>query len=217
MPPSLPAAATNVVNETLSSSFSGILGLALPLDSVISNLLPPTTSNNPDGATFISNVFGITPASQAPAQLFYSLLLERPGSDRVPSVLGIGRHPSNDLLSSSSSLSSDSGDGDALTIDPTQVMYGGVLGESSGVHFWKAELRGIAVYVDGERREVDIGQSATGSVFPEAILDSGVPYIIATPAIANAVWGALSIGPAGDGNCESPLLFPSYFDYLRQC
>ena len=150
------------MNETLSSSFSGILGLALPLDSVISNLLPPTTSNNPDGATFISNVFGITPASQAPAQLFYSLLLERPGSDRVPSVLGIGRHPSNDLLSSNSGDSGDSGD--ALTIDPTQVMYGGVLGESSGVHFWKAELRGIAVYVDGERREVDIGQSATGSV-----------------------------------------------------
>lgn len=183
------AAATTVVNETLSPQFSGILGLALPLDSVISSLLPPVTSNSPDGATLTSNLFGITPTSQAPGQLFYSLLLERPGSGRVPSVMGIGRHPSADILK------------EGLNIDPADVMYGSVLPENNGVHFWKVELRAISVYVDGVKKDVSIGRSVTGSVFPEAILDSGVPYIIATPAIANGVWGALGIGPAGDGNC----------------
>lgn len=194
------------MNETLSPQFSGILGLALPLDSVISNLLPPVTSNTPDGATLISNLFGITPTSQAPDQLFYSLLLERPGSGRVPSVLGIGRHPSDDILK------------EGLTIDPADVMYGSVIPEASGAHFWKVELRAISVYVNGTRKDVNLGRSVTGSVFPEAILDSGVPFIIATPAIANGVWGALGIGPAGDGNCQSFIFhssLPLYSIFLK--
>lgn len=57
------------------------------------------------------------------------------------------------------------------------------------------------MYVNGTAKEISIGRGASGSLFPEAVLDSGVPYIISTPAIANAVWGALGISPANDGNC----------------
>lgn len=184
------AAASNVVNESLASQYSGILGLALPLNSVIAQDIPPVTGNTPDGATVISNLFGTTPISQTPSQFFYSILLARPNMDRIPSVLGIGRHPSNDSLN------------DGLTIDPSQITYSNPVSEPDGVHYWKSELRGITVYVNGTAKVIDIGHSVTGSVFPEAVLDTGVPYIISSPAIANAVWGALGIDPAIDGNCE---------------
>ncbi|KAL5495684.1 hypothetical protein ACEPAI_1147 [Sanghuangporus weigelae] len=190
------AAASNVVNESLSESFSGILGLALPLNSVIGKTIPPGTNSVPDGATVMSNLFGTQPADQAPAQFFYSVLLSRPNIDRIPSVLGIGRHPSNDLLS------------DGLTIEPERIEYSDVIPENNGVLFWKAELRGITVYVNGTAKEIDLGPSVTGNVFPEAVLDTGVPYIISTPHIANAVWGALGISPANDGNYYVPCTTP---------
>ncbi|KAL5535120.1 hypothetical protein ACEPAF_3214 [Sanghuangporus sanghuang] len=190
------AAASNVVNESLSDSFSGILGLALPLNSVIGKTIPPGTNSVPDGATLMSNLFGTQPADQAPTQFFYSVLLSRPNIDRIPSVLGIGRHPSNDLLS------------DGLTIEPEHIEYSDVVSENNGVLFWKAELRGITVYVNGTAKNIDLGPSVTGSVFPEAVLDTGVPYIISTPQIANAVWGALGISPANDGNYYVPCTTP---------
>ncbi|KNZ73877.1 Saccharopepsin [Termitomyces sp. J132] len=55
------AAATVVTSEPLSAAFSGILGLALPLNSIIAELIPPVTSNSPDGAAWASNLFSITP------------------------------------------------------------------------------------------------------------------------------------------------------------
>ncbi|KAI5124396.1 hypothetical protein M0805_008281 [Coniferiporia weirii] len=191
------AAANTVVNEALQPGYSGILGLALPLDSVIAQDIPPVTGNVPDGAAVSSNIFGSSPAGLAPPQFFFSVLLERPGSSRIPSVLGIGRHPSDDLLPQGPS------------INPSNVTYSTPLSESDGVHFWKVELRALTVYVNGVANYIDIGRSVSGNVFPEAVLDTGVPYIISTPAIANAVWGALGIGPASDGNyyvpCTTPL------------
>ncbi|KAF8875284.1 aspartic peptidase domain-containing protein [Infundibulicybe gibba] len=43
------AAADNVANEPLTSKFAGILGLALPLNSIISETIPPVRDNSPDG------------------------------------------------------------------------------------------------------------------------------------------------------------------------
>ncbi|KAH0578198.1 hypothetical protein H2248_004073 [Termitomyces sp. 'cryptogamus'] len=87
------AAAMVVASEALSAAFSGILSLALPLNLIIAELILPITSNSPDGATWASNLFSITPTSSAPAHRFLSLLLSRPGSDAVPAQLGICRHP----------------------------------------------------------------------------------------------------------------------------
>jgi hypothetical protein len=61
-----PAAGTTVDNEPLSSNFNGLLGLALPLNSVIAQNLPPVTNNDPDGAAWASNLFSITPVDNAP-------------------------------------------------------------------------------------------------------------------------------------------------------
>ncbi|KAG1728997.1 aspartic peptidase domain-containing protein [Suillus lakei] len=80
------AAASTVSDEPLSLDFDGILGLALPLNSVIEQTIPPATNDNPDGASF---------SFESPSQPFFSLTFARPGSDAIPSLLGIGMHPSS--------------------------------------------------------------------------------------------------------------------------
>jgi hypothetical protein len=183
------AAATTVNSESLSYDFDGILGLALPLNSVISQLIPPVTSNNPDGASFSSNLFGITPRSQAPAAHYFSLVLQRPGSDRLPSLLGVGRHPSE------------------IVSDPSKIQYSIVVGDEAGTLFWKTYIKAITVYVNNQPMPVTIPRGVKGTAFPVAVLDSGVPLIITTSEIANGIYGALGIGPAADGQCGLPLIF----------
>lgn len=70
-------------------------------------------------------------------------------------------------------------------------------------------MRGLTVYVDGDAKEIDLGRGKSGGVFPSAVLDSGVPVILTSTSIANGIYGALGIGPASDGNCES--VFYSFF------
>ena len=187
-----PAAANVVESEDLGPNFSGILGLALPLNSIIATDIPPVVGNDADGAAWASNLFSVTGASPAPASRFLSLALSRPGSSQVPAVLGIGRHPS------------------ALVPDPSKVQYSSLVSNRPGILFWKATIRAITVYVNGEVKPIPVGRSASGGVFPTAVLDSGVPLILTTSTIANAIYGALGIHPASDGKCA--YTFPCCFD-----
>lgn len=179
------AAATSVTDESLTPDFSGILGLALPLNSIIAEDIPPVTNNTPDGAAWASNLFSITPSSTAPSSRFLSLSLSRPGSDRIPSYLGIGKHPPD------------------LVNDPSKIQYSNVVSSPTGSLFWKASVRDITVWVGGQPRKVDVGRSNTGAVFPSAVIDSGVPFIFTTSKLANAIYGAIDVHPAQDGKCES--------------
>jgi hypothetical protein len=176
------AAANNVMNEPLSPSFSGLLGLALPANSIISGKIPPRESDEPDGAPLPSNLFGLSPVSSAPSARFLSLSLARPGSDRIKSQLGIGRHPSD------------------LVPSPSAVTYTPVT-EGTGAVFWKTTIEEITVWVDGQPKPVTLGMGVGGGFLPESVLDSGVPLILATSSIANGIYGALGIGPANDGRC----------------
>ncbi|KAG5646164.1 hypothetical protein DXG03_004217 [Asterophora parasitica] len=184
------AAATSVSSEPLSPLFSGILGLALPLNSIIAERIPPVTNNAPDGAAWASNLFSVTPVSSAPSSRFISMSLSRPGSDTIPSLLGIGRHP-------------------AFITNPQDVKYANLVSERTGTLFWKVGVRAITVWVNGEERAVEIGRSNTGSVFPSAVLDSGVPLILTTTQVANAIYGAIGVAPGSDGQyyipCTTPL------------
>ncbi|KAH7924976.1 acid protease [Leucogyrophana mollusca] len=184
------AAASSVNNEPLSYDFDGILGLALPLNSIISEALPPGTDNIADGATLPSNLFSMTPLSAAPSEPFFSLVLARPGSDELPSLLGIGRHPS------------------AIVPDPTKIKYSPIVSEAAGILWWKTNVQAITVYVNSQPKTVTLGQSVTGSVFPTAVLDSGVPLILTTSKIANAIYGALGISPGADGQYYVPCTMP---------
>ncbi|KAI0350130.1 acid protease [Trametes cingulata] len=185
-------AASTVNAEPLSSNFAGVLGLALPLNSLIAQKIPPTTSDSPDGAALSSNLFGITPVNTAPPARFLSLALERPGSDRVQSTLGIGRHPKD------------------LVPDPAKIQYATTVPEMAGSLWWQASVRGITVYVDGQPKPIALPSSSTGPHgLPSAILDSGVPLIIANPSITYGIYGAMGYSPASDGNvyipCNTPL------------
>ncbi|KAF9218776.1 acid protease [Gyrodon lividus] len=183
------AAATTVTNEPLSYNFDGILGLALPLNSVIQRNVSATTSDAPDGAPLSSNLLSITPATNAPSQAFFSLTLARPGSSQLPSLLGIGRHPPE------------------IVPDPTKIQYSSLVSDSFGTLFWKTTVRAITVYVNGQARSIAL-HSLSGAVYPTALLDSGVPLIITTSEIANGIYGALGVGPASDGNYYVPCVTP---------
>jgi len=178
------ASATSVDSEPLEHEFNGILGLALPLNSVIAQQITPVTGNGRDGAPFASNLFGISPASSAPSSRFLSLSLARPGSSAIPSLLGIGRHPSD------------------LVHDPSKIKYSSVVQENKGTLFWQVQVRAITVYVNGSSFSVKLDNPRPGNVLPVAVLDSGVPYILAESSIANGIYGALGVGPASDGQCK---------------
>ncbi|OJA21438.1 hypothetical protein AZE42_08123 [Rhizopogon vesiculosus] len=186
------AAASTVNDEPLSVDFDGILGLALPINSVIEHQIPPgMNDNSPDGASFSSNLFSMTPASSSPSQPFFSLTLGRPGSDEIPSLLGIGLHPSS------------------VVSDPSKINYSTLVSDSDGTLFWKTNIRAVTVYVNGAAYPVTLTNSVTGAAFPTALLDSGVPLIITRSSIANGIYGALGISPASDGQyyvpCTTPL------------
>jgi hypothetical protein len=174
------AAASDVEDEPLGV-FSGILGLALPLNSVIVSTLSAGNPTGADGATWASNLFGM---DGAPASRFISFLLERPGSTKIPSLLGIGRHPSD------------------YVPDPSKVNYFNIISASNGATFWKISVTAITVYVDGAEKDVNITPSSSGATYPTAVLDTGIPVILTTSTIANGIYGALDIHPAQDKNCE---------------
>ncbi|EMD30882.1 hypothetical protein CERSUDRAFT_120264 [Gelatoporia subvermispora B] len=184
------AAASQVSDEPLDPSFVGVLGLALPPNSIIAERVPSTPGSTRTGAVFAANLLGLAGAS-APAAPFLSLALERPGSSAVPSVLGVGRHP------------------DGLVPDPSQIQYAPLTPDSAGTLFWKTTVRAITVYVNGQAHPVQLPRSVGGGTSPTAVLDSGVPVILATSQIANGIYGALGIGPASDGSyyvpCTTPL------------
>ncbi|RXW13833.1 hypothetical protein EST38_g12019 [Candolleomyces aberdarensis] len=127
----------------------------------------------------------------------------------------IGRHPSFITASTQSvtpstigtSTSDSSGDGRNLEAD---VEYDTLLAERTGTLFWKTSVREVVVYgANGERLDVELGRGVMGGVFPSAVLDTGVPLILATSRIANAIYGAVGVTPAEDGmyyvSCSTPL------------
>ncbi|KAF7308960.1 Peptidase A1 domain-containing protein [Mycena kentingensis (nom. inval.)] len=186
------AAADAVESEPLTSQFSGILGLALPSNSVIGSEIEPKLDDTPDGAIWASNLFSITPNTSAPAAPFLSVALERPGSSKVPSVLGIGRHPA------------------ALVPDPSRIDYEMLYAPSpDGPLFWKAAVHGITVYTESSRMEIPLGRGASGTAYPSAVLDTGMPVILTTAVLANAIYGAIGVQPASDNMyylpCKTPL------------
>lgn len=176
-------------SEPLNSQFSGILGLALPDFSDIAAKIPAEIGDAPDGAVWSSNLFSITPTTAAPAAPFLSLALERPGSPRVPSVLGIGRHPA------------------ALVSDPASIAYDMLYAPTqNGPLLWKAAVHGITVYTNTSRMPIPLGRGAS-TAYPSAALDTGSPGILTTKEVANAIYGAIGISPAEDNMCALFSLF----------
>lgn len=112
-------------------------------------------------------------------------MLARPGSDRLPSLLGIGHHPAS------------------VVPDPSKVQYTTVVSDTDGTLYWKTDVRAITVYVDGVAKSITVGRGVKSTPWPIAVLDTWVPTIVATSALANGIYGAMGVLPAQDGNCKS--------------
>ncbi|KAE9394730.1 acid protease [Gymnopus androsaceus JB14] len=189
--------ASTVNSEPLSEDFNGVIGLALPDNSVISGIITPTSSNAPDGAQFTSNLFSLSPSSLTPAARFLSLTLSRPGSSTIPSLFGIGKHPSQSQIPMIGNGSNVQYKTPLDSLTPTGVAS----------LFWKSNIEDITVWVDGQAKPIALQNSSSN--YPTAILDTGVPVILATKSIADAIYGAIGVSPASDGNyyvsCTTPL------------
>ena len=147
------------------------------------------TGNQADGAVFASNLFSMTPSVTAPSSRFLSLTLARPEANGagVPSLFGIGKHPPTTVVA-----------------DPSQVQYSVLTSPNdAGPNFWQVKMVAVSVWVDGAEKIVNIGTSAAmPGMTPTAVVDSGMPVILASRMIANGIYGALGIGPGSDGQCE---------------
>ena len=79
-------------------------------------------------------------------------------------------------------------------------------------------MSAVTVYVNGQAKPVMLTSASTsagGSGKSTAVVDSGMPIILAAPDIANGIYGALGIGPANDGQCKLSLEF--FFLLARLC
>ncbi|KAF9521205.1 hypothetical protein BS47DRAFT_1335325 [Hydnum rufescens UP504] len=185
------AVASQVIDEELSIGYSGLLGLAFPLNSKIAQSITPTDGNAPDGAPIASNVFGM--GSEAPTEHFFSILLERPSMPgRIPSLLGIGMHPLD------------------VIPDPTEVIFTTVAAYPMGTLLWSIPVTNFSVYVNGVGANIPLGRSKANpnNAFPMAVLDTGVPFIFARSDVTNAVYGAYGVSPATDGTYYVPCTTP---------
>ena len=188
------AAASNVTNEPLGDEFNGVLGLALPDNSLIASK---------DGEDAVTK--GLFGADGAPNNKFIGMLLERPGSDRFPSLLGLGTHPSPEQLRLPDGKDVES-----------SLSYLGLSADESGELLFKVQLAGIDAHPStiqtpdaGTNQNNLTSDTALLGAPLRAVFDSGVPLILTTSTIANAVYGAVGVGPGSDGvyylPCATPL------------
>lgn len=188
-------AANDVGNEDLSGGqFSGVLGLALPANSVILNELGGSTSGNPDGAPFLDNLFGS--GENAPQGRYFSLSLERIGDSRTKSSLGIGMFDTS------------------LCPEPCMPNYSSVVTSSLGPLYWRIPLQGITAYTwpsgqapansNATTAAIKLPSSTTtGQSYPVVVLDSGgYQMLMGDRTLVDAIYAPFGGSRASDGNCE---------------
>lgn len=189
-------AANDVGNEDLSGGqFSGVLGLALPANSVILSQLGGSTSGAPDGAPFLDNLFGS--GVNAPQGRYFSLSLERLGDSRTKSSLGIGAFD------------------DSLCPAPCVPSYSSVVTSSMGPLYWRIPLQGITTFTwpsgqapsNTSATSTNIrlpSSSVTGQSYPVAVLDSGgYQVLMGDKSLVDAIYAVFGGSQASDGNCRS--------------
>jgi hypothetical protein len=113
---------------------------------------------------------------------------------RVPSVLGIGCHPSKILPSLTAY-------GSAWE---SALQYNKVSMYQTGTLFWAAPLTGLTAYINGTALNIPTGQCMVDpdNVDPIAVFDTGIPYIFGRVDVINKFYGAYGIGPSADGQCR---------------
>lgn len=130
-------AADKVQDEDLSGGeFEGILGLALPANSIVQSYIPGSTTGQPDGATFLENLFGLGPG--APIGRYFAMSLERRGDTRTKSTFGLGMYD------------------ETVCTGNCTPNYNPVVTSAQGPLYWRILLQGISVcksLASGSRRQ----------------------------------------------------------------
>lgn len=188
----------DIENENLGrGNFSGLLGLALPANSVITKAIPGTTGSHADGATFLDNLFGA--GASAPTHRFFSLSLQRADDQRTYSTFGIGEvfKP--------------------LCADVTKLSYVPIVANPrygrTGYLHWRVKVDAIKHTSFGNEKDgsqptttsISLGRSATSAntTTPLAVLDSGgLAILVSNKTLLDSIYGAYNIQPGSDGICK---------------
>ncbi|WVR03361.1 hypothetical protein IAU60_000352 [Kwoniella sp. DSM 27419] len=192
--------ATTVTNEDLDNGqFDGVLGLALPASSTILQTIGGTTGSNPDGATFLDNLFGA--GSSAPTERLFALSLARREDVRTSSTLGIGTVV------------------DEYCPKPCEPPYVPIIAQpqlgTTGYVHWRVPLQGVSVTTWADEADgtgptttnVTLGAS---QVYPQrttplAVLDSGgVQILVGWRPYADAIYAAVGVSMSPDGFYRMP-------------
>lgn len=174
------------------------LTFTVPAASTILTRIPGTTSSNPDGATFLDNLFGS--GIYAPTNRIFSMALERREDVRTRSLFTIGE--------TSDRLCPEPCSPNELAVIPHAR-----LGATGFVH-WRVSLIGITATTfddpeDGEGPKnvtIPLGPSFadTSRTSPLAVLDSGgVQVLVSRRSYADSIYAAFGVSASGDGLCES--------------
>ncbi|CAK9782412.1 acid protease [Cutaneotrichosporon oleaginosum] len=196
--------AEDVRNENLGDgNFTGLLGLALPANSLITETIPGTTGSSPDGATFLDNLFGA--GASAPTNRYFSLSLERSEDVRTVSSFGIGEVDSRVCPSPCAPK--------WLPILP-HPRFG-----RTGYLHWRVPLDGVyATFFNDPKngvgpttRSIPLGSTRTdaNSTSPVAVLDSGgVGILVNDRNMLAAIYGPFGVEPDADGKYRLPCNVP---------
>ena len=181
------------------------------------------------GAPIVLNLFNPNVQGGTPTQQWFALVLDRPGftqdqadpssnnASATPSIpawshvwparLAIGAHvdevvhafavAAGNTASPSSTTALDA----ALQTVPLVTTPGAGTSSDAYTH-WKTRLSGITIYMDdGSPRDVHLSRGVDGGAFPVAVLDSGGPNVLASRAVADAVYSIWGVNMSEDGNC----------------
>ncbi|ODO01903.1 hypothetical protein L198_02632 [Cryptococcus wingfieldii CBS 7118] len=193
-------AATAVTNENLKGgNFSGVLGLSLPAASSILAEIGGTTGSNPDGATFLDNLFGA--GSSAPSERLFALSLSRREDVRTLSTFGIG---------ATSPLFCPSPCSPHFVPIVAQPSLG-----STGYTHWRVQIQSLSVTTWSDEKsgtgattsKVALGNSKVYSTkgSPLAVLDSGgVQILVGSRNYAEQIYGAIGVSMSSDGLYRLP-------------
>ncbi|KAL7418968.1 hypothetical protein Q5752_006652 [Cryptotrichosporon argae] len=193
-------AADMVVDENLGGgNYSGVLGLALPQNSVIFAEIGGTTGSSPDGATFLDNLYGS--GNSAPTDRVFALSLERYQDVRTASTLGIGTTD------------------DRFCAPPCDPDYISIVADPSlgvtGFLYWRVPIDSVEVTTWGDAQAgtgantttVTLGPSKVDAAknTPLAVLDSGgVAILVGYKPYVDAIYGAYGISASSDGYYRMP-------------
>lgn len=178
---------------------SGVIGLALPANSIIQATLNSDTVNPNNTETNTTQTGSILPGlwhGLSAASQFFGLGLQRLPSDggNGNSTLTFGGYDTNYLPAAR--------DG--------KLKFASVVPDSDNIiRKWKLILNDFRVTLNGSTFQIPL--STTGVTIPTAILDTGSPLNLANVNFLNALYGAVNVGPAADGSggyyldCTLPL------------